>query len=275
MSVPLLTSKENPIVCTIRLVASQARRAPRDLVLAEGIRVLEAATYSGCEMEAVLIGERFGEVARESVLLREWHGKGVHIRRAGAPLLKSLSDVVSFQGALALVRMPSCTLACLDDASRPLILCLCRLQDPGNLGTLLRTARAAGVSCVCTIPGTVSVRNPKAIRASAGACFSLPIVEALKPSTLIDFCSARHIPMFLADARAQRSCWTADMSGSAAILLGNEARGLPEAEWSGVPGIRVPMVSGVDSLNVATAGAVLLFEAQRQRALHPAARNLD
>jgi TrmH family RNA methyltransferase len=274
MTTPLLISKSNPMVRTIRLVASRSRRAPEGIVLAEGIRVLEAATHSACEIEAVLTAESFGDNARETSLLQEWHHRGIPIRRASGSLLKGLSDVIFFQGALALVRMPRSTLACLQKTPRPLLLCLCRIQDPGNLGTLLRTARATGVSCVCTIPGTVSVANPKAIRASAGACFSLPIVEALNPEVFVECCRTRRIPLYRADAGAKQSCWATDLSGSAAILLGNEARGLPESEWPGVSGIRVPMVPGVESLNVAAAGAMLLFEALRQRARNPSVRGI-
>ena len=183
--------------------------------------------------------------------------------------------MVAPQGALALARVPVVPLAALKIEPHPLILCLCGIQDPGNLGTLLRTARAAGVSFVCSTVGTVSARNPKAIRASAGAFFRIPLVEGLDPAEFFDYCRLQKIAMYQANARARRPCWTTELIGSTAILLGNEARGLVEAEWNDIPSLSVPMVAGVESLNVAAAGAVLLYEAFRQRSVASGAITME
>ena len=260
MEIPSLSSHDNPLVRTIRLVATQARRAAADLVLAEGIRVLEEATSAGCPLEAVLVDQDFGSSQREKELLLAWSRKRVPVRRATPALLRKLSDVLSPQGALALVRVPLHTLATVRMVADPLILCLCGIQDPGNLGTLLRTARATQVSWVGSLKGTVSARNPKAIRASAGAFFSLAVVEDLSAAEIIDHCRARRIRIIRAAPQRGRSCWEVDFRGPAAILLGNEAHGVDDEAWRGIPGVRIPMA----------AGAVLLFEALRQRCKPPA-----
>jgi TrmH family RNA methyltransferase len=266
MSASSLSSKDNPLVRTIRLVMEEARRAPAHLVLAEGVRGLEEATEAGCDFEAILIEEGFGSDPRQQALLDAWSARGAPVRFAKRRLMRELSGVVSPQGALALVRMRSLTLAQAPETAVPLILCLCGLQDPGNLGTLLRTARAVGVSLVCSMSGTVSARNSKAIRASAGAFFRIPIVEKLTPAEFCRFCRDRRIVMFQAHARGRQSCWEADLAGPAAILLGSEARGFTESDWQDAVSVRIPMSAGVESLNVAAAGAVLMFEALRQRA---------
>ena len=265
MEIPCLSSHDNPLVRTIRLVATQARRADANLVLAEGLRVLEEATRAGCPLEAVLVNKDFGSGRREKELLLAWSRQRVPVRRAAPALLKKLSDVISHQGALALVRVPLSTLATVREVADPLILCLCGIQDPGNLGTLLRTARATRVSCVCCLKGTVSARNPKAIRASAGAFFSLAVVEDLSAGEVLDHCRARRIAVVRADPQRGRSCWQVDFRGPAAVLLGNEAHGVDDEAWRGIPSVRIPMAAGVESLNVSAAGAVLLFEALRQR----------
>jgi TrmH family RNA methyltransferase len=265
MNTSPVISKDNPLVRTIRLVAAQARRAPPELVMAEGLRVLEEATRSGCSIESVLVSDAFGTEARERALVESWGEKNIPVRRAASALLRGLSGVVSSQGAIALVRVPHASLETVTEVPTPLILCLCGVQDPGNLGTLLRTARAAGVSWVGAIQGSVSARNPKAIRSSAGAFFHLKVIEGLRAANVIQYCRARNIPMYLADLEAKTTCWSADLRGAAAFFLGNEAVGLPGAEWREIPPIRVPMNPGVESLNVAAAGAVLLFEAFRQR----------
>ena len=265
MSATVLTSKNNPLVRTIRLVAEQARRAPSGLVLAEGLRVLEEATAAGCRIEAVLVTEAFGGEARERSLLRTWSDRGVRVQFATAAVMDRLSDVVSPQGVLALVHVPELTLAEAPQPQNPLILCLCGMQDPGNLGTLLRTARAAGVSFVCCTSGTVSARNSKSIRASAGAFFCIPVIEKLVAAEFLQYCRNGHIRVCKADAHSGTSCWSTDLASSTAILLGNEARGFSRQEWDEVPSVRIPLSAGVESLNVAAAGAVLVFEAYRQR----------
>jgi TrmH family RNA methyltransferase len=265
MKIPILTSKDNPLVRVVRLAAAQARRAPPELVLAEGLCILEEATSAGCTLKAALVNDNFGADRRERALLDAWSARNVPVRCASASLMRRLSDVVSPQGALALVQVPVMTLATLREQPNPLILCLCGIQDPGNLGTLLRTARAAGVSLVCSIAGTVSARSPKVIRSSAGAFFSIPVVEGLRAAEFFDYCRARRILLYQASPWAEHSCWTIDFKSPTAIILGNEARGLTQQEWSGVPSIRIPMTPGTESLNVAAAGSVLLFEALRQR----------
>jgi len=265
MEIPLLSSRDNPLVQKIRLVATQARRAPADLVLAEGLRVLEEATGAERPLEAVLVDQGFGSSRREKNLLMAWFRQGVPVRRAAPALLKKLSAVISHQGALALVRVPPGTLSTVQTVADPLILCLCGIQDPGNIGTLLRTARATRVSWVGCVKGTVSARNPKAVRASAGAFFSLPVIENLSADELIEYCRIRRIAMYRADPQRGMSCWEVDLRRAVAILLGNEAHGVDDKAWRGIPGVRIPMAAGVESLNVSAAGAVLLFEALRQR----------
>ena len=110
MAATLVTSTEHPLVKKIRLVASRARRAPAELVLAEGIRVLEEATNSNHPFEAVLLSDGFGTDERETALVQTWHSREIMIRRAAGPLFRSLSGVLSPQGALALVRVPNLTL---------------------------------------------------------------------------------------------------------------------------------------------------------------------
>jgi RNA methyltransferase, TrmH family len=260
-----VTSKEHPLVKKIRLVASRARRAPPELVLAEGIRVLEEATNSNHEFEAVLLSDTFGAAERETALLETWQSREIMIRRAAGPLFRSLSGVLSPQGALALVRVPNLSLNEIPTVPNPLILCACGIQDPGNLGTLLRTAAAAGVALVCTTPATGSLRNQKVIRSSAGAFFRIPLVERVGPSEFLAYCSTRKIRPWRAAARSGASVWETGFRSPAAILLGSETRGISEKEWSDIPAVHIPMAPGSESLNVAAAGAIILFEACRQR----------
>jgi len=265
MSFRTITSKQNRVARLVRLVSAQARRAPADLVLAEGLRVLEEATRSPCAVVQVVMAEGYGSAPREEALIAEWSRKGIPIYMTSAKLLATLSDVVAPQGAVALVRIQRRRLVDAGAAGPVLAVCACDIQDPGNLGTLVRSARAARVSLFCTTAGTASLRNPKTIRASAGALFHQPFVEDLSPEEFVDHCSRRSIPVFRTSAEAGLSIWNTDLKKPCAILLGNESRGIEDPLLQQLPNIRIPMAPGVDSLNVAVAGSIILFEALRQR----------
>ncbi|HSW39515.1 MAG TPA: RNA methyltransferase, partial [Acidobacteriota bacterium] len=147
----------------------------------------------------------------------------------------------------------------------PLMLIADRIRDPGNLGVLIRTAAAAGASAVVTLAGSVSARNSKAVRSSAGAFFRVPVIEHVAAGKLLDFCRSRSIRLYRADARGGIRYTEADLRTSCAVLLGSETGGISEKDFAGVTSITVPMAHDAESLNVAMAGSVIFFEAFRQR----------
>lgn len=266
MTAARLTGKNHPVIRRMRAVAAQARRAPPDLVFAEGLRVLEEALRSPYPLEALAASASFGRSPREAALLAACEQAGARIFRVAERLMRSLSTVRSPQGAVALVHFPRRPLP---PAARvpPLIVAACGLQDPGNLGTLLRTARATGVTLVCTTQGTVSPRNPKAVRASAGALFHVTLAEDLAPQDLRDWCAGRGVRIYRTAAGEGPACWEVDLRAPCAVLLGNESAGVDARAWGNPPAVRIPMAAGAESLNVAAAGAVIMYEAWRQRCL--------
>ena len=269
MAISQLTSNHNPLLKTIRLISSGSRRAPRDLVLAEGIRVLEEAHKCGCRFEAVVISENFGNSDREKKLLKFWISQEVRVCRAGTKLFSSLSDLDTPQGAMALIKLPRISKGMATPAKNDLILFACGLQDPGNLGTLIRTSAASGASLVYTSKGTVSARNPKTIRASAGAVFRLPVIEHVEVSDFLHDCHLHGLRVYRTDVREGIVYTEVDLRSGCAFLLGNEGTGFAAGAVEEIPALHIPMADGIESLNVATAGAVLLFEACRQRRMKP------
>jgi RNA methyltransferase, TrmH family len=265
MTVAKLTSKDNPVLKNIRLISSGSRKAPGNLVAVEGIRVLEEAARAEFKIEAVVISENFGLAAREQDLLSTWRARRVRTHIISDKLFGSLSGVQTPQGAIALVQVPEISLDQVIPESNMLIVCACGIQDPGNLGTLIRAAAAAGANLVCTIKGTVSARNPKVIRSSAGAFFHIPLVEHIEIRDFRNYCNSRSIRMYRTDASAGISHIKADLRSACSILLGNEGSGMSEEEYAGFSSIRIDMADNVESLNVAMAGTVILFEAFRQR----------
>jgi TrmH family RNA methyltransferase len=177
-------------------------------------------------------------------------------------LFDRLSDVQTPQGILAVFPFPSPDPAPGDSSS--LILILDRLRDPGNLGTLLRAAAGAGVSAVYLSSESVDPWNPKVVRAGMGAHFRLPIAD-LTPEMLDDL-QGRLPRRVIASAEAKVPYDRIDWTGPAALVIGGEAEGVgPELRAWGSDLARIPLAHDVESLNAAVAGAVILFEAARQR----------
>jgi RNA methyltransferase, TrmH family len=265
MTVSQLTSRDNPLLKTVRLISAGSKRAPENLVLAEGIRVLEEALKAGHPIETAVFTESFGATKRERNLLESWRTNKVCLYKASEKIFKTASSVQTPQGALALVKVHACRLRDTVPARNSLIVYSCGIQDPGNLGTLIRTAMAAGATMVCAEKGTVSARNPKTIRASAGAFFHLVPVENVDVVEFLEYCRRYSIQPYRTDAREGINYYEKDLRPPCAIMLGNEGLGMNVKNLAGVPPIRIPMDEKIESLNVASAGAVILFEAARQR----------
>lgn len=265
MAIRPVTGKTNPLIKLIRLVASQARKAPADIVLAEGTRSVEEAMVSGLPVESILISERYGNDPRERRLMDRILKTQAKIWRAADAIFNQASGVRTPQGIIALVQIPVLGMKDVVLPDKPLVLCACGIQDPGNLGTLVRTAAAAGVSLVCSLAGTVSARNPKTVRASAGALFRVQVVEQVSAPEFLDFCRRRSIALLSSSPQGEVCYSDVDLTRACALLVGNEGRGLDISVWKGATSVRIPMTSTVESLNVSAAGAILLFEAFRQR----------
>jgi len=181
-------------------------------------------------------------------------------------LFEQVAQTQNPQGLAALVELPNYNLDTLLASHNLLLLVACGLQDPGNLGTLLRSAAAFGASALCTLPETVSPFSPKAVRSSAGAVFHLPVLHDLPVRDLVHRLRAARVRIIAADRHSPSTLHEADLRGSLAIMVGREASGLPPEiarEASLVLGI--PIRPGMDSVNAATAGSVFLYEAARQR----------
>ena len=260
-----LTGKDNPLLKALRKLNRNPEKCDGEQMAIEGVRMLEEAENAGCEIDAIVITEGFGNETREIKLLERWRARRIRVFLVGEKTFTSITAVRTPQGAMALARAPRYVLDEIYLKERVLILCASGIQDPGNLGTLIRTGAAAGADMVLTTTGTVSANNPKTLRASAGAFFNIPVIEHLKTGELLSYCDRNNIRMYRTAARAGVSYVKADLACSCAIFLGNEGAGVNDAAFARLPVIHIPMPGNAESLNVASAGAVILFEAARQR----------
>jgi TrmH family RNA methyltransferase len=229
--------------------------------------LLREALDAGAPIEAVYVAPRAETDAGAAEVGEAWE-RGIRVHDLAPGVLERIAGTVSPQPLLAVVRMIHVTLDSLESAGadpRPLIVCA-DVRDPGNLGTVLRSAEAAGAAGVVCCDGTVDVYNPKCVRASAGALFHVPVVVGGDAVTAVEAIRAGGRPC-LGTAVGRGTDYTeADLAASVALVLGNEANGLPAGLESHLDGlVHIPMEGRSESINVGMACAVLCFEAARQR----------
>ena len=253
----MITSAQNPKLKLVRaLMGRPKERRDSGVFVAEGIRLLEEAASSSWKFRFVLFSGEMSQ--RGSKLLAVLKSKGIETEEVASHLLDALSDTGNSQGIIAVLEQAPLPMP----KSTDFVLIPDQIRDPGNLGTLLRTAIAAGVQAVFLPPETSDAFAPKVVRAGMGAHFRLPIYdlswEAIREATL-------GLHLFLADMHG-KSCWETDLRSPLALIVGGEAEGasLPARELAEAS-ISVPMPGHAESLNAAVAGAVLIFEVVRQR----------
>jgi RNA methyltransferase, TrmH family len=277
----LLTSRDNRWLKEFRLALRGGLPTESGFVGVEGVRLVEEALRSGCPIQAVLFSES-GQRHRERLApFIDRPEIAFPTLRTTDRLFEGLADTEHPQGVAALVKPRETSFDDLvrttGSACAPLLVVLAGVQDPGNVGTILRTAAAFGATGAVTaasgISGTASPYSPKALRASAGAALHLPILAGMSLAILLTqfkIAGIRTLASTLHEALASGqpllAPWEVDWCQAVALLVGNEGAGLPEEiERSADARIRIPIVGGVESLNAAAAAAVVFYEAARQR----------
>ena len=251
----VVTSRANARVKQLRAAFAGQARLASGLMAIEGEHLLGEAVRSGRALKTVFVSERRDVPA--------FVPGGVEVVRLANDVFQSCVETQTPQGVAALLVPP---VGSVEEmlVGTPLILIAVALQDPGNLGTLVRSAEAFGATGVLTTPGTVSAWNQKAMRASAGSVFRVPIAAASPEAMeVLEQQGVRLLASLKDDGRPMEDV---DMRAGCAILIGNEGAGLSE-DWLRMADARVTIScpGWVESLNAAVAGSLLLYEASRQR----------
>jgi TrmH family RNA methyltransferase len=219
-------------------------------------------------IEDVLYTERTSQDERGAALIQALRGVSQRVSEVNEQVIASVSDTKTPQGIVALVKRPLTNSDALESvrAEIPLLLIMHRTNNPSNAGALVRTAEAAGATGAATTAGSTDIFSPKALRGAMGSAFRLPLWTGAEYAEVLAWCRARGIITVCADARATRSYTEIDWTIPCALIVGPEASGLNDEEAAGADeAVSIPMRSPVESLNVAVASAVLLYEAARQR----------
>jgi TrmH family RNA methyltransferase len=260
--IPEITSINNPkIKLWSQLLTKRGREAQGKFIL-EGIHLVREALHANLEFEVILFSIEKGypvELADLSKIPCEIIG-------VSDTVLAKCSDTQTPQGVLAVALKPEWSKEQLLEQTNGLVIVIDSVQDPGNLGTIIRSADAAGATAVVLGRGTVDLYNPKTIRSTMGALFHLPILE-YDLLELLPLARQQNIRIIGTSLQAEQSCYELDMRETIWFILGNEGSGVSESLQPFLSQqIIIPMRGKSESLNVAMAATVLLFEAGRQRA---------
>lgn len=254
----LIESAANPLLKAVRKAARQGGLTDSGLALAEGPHLVDEAASSGVSIRAVLLAENASQQAEKAA-----RRSGATVQRVAARLFEQLNVVENSQGVLALVALEASSLDRVLAATGP-VLIVDRMQDPGNVGTILRSAEAFGAAGVLLTPGSASLYNPKTIRASAGSIFRVPAATAA-PRAIVEALESGGRTLYAAVARDGAAPEDCDHS-SAAIAIGSEAHGVSADLLGAAAPLTIP-TRRVESLNAAAAATVILYEAARSRSL--------
>lgn len=256
----MITSTSNNKVKLARALHRRRYRYKERRFLVEGIRLLEEVVRAGLPPAFVFYTDDIHADPRGQTLLDNLRQLTDDIYPVTDQILQTVVDTVTPQGIVAVIPFPRVS----PPPDPALILVVDSLQDPGNLGTLLRSAEAAGLGHMILAPGTVDPYNPKVVRAGMGAHFRLPVIMADDWGDIAKWTAGR--PVWLADVAADRAYYDIDWTRPSALIIGSEAHGAGrEARWLATGAISIPMAGEAESLNAAVAASVILFEARRQR----------
>lgn len=260
----MITSTHNPKVQRIRALLDRSRvRRQEGAFVIEGVRLAEEMLAAGWQAELALYSPELSPRGREVV--QGLAAQGADVEEADRDVIQTLGDTETTQGLLVVALARELPLPDRLD----FVLVLDALRDPGNLGTLLRSAAAAGVQAVLLAPVTVDHFSPKVVRSTMGAIFRLPVRilewDAIR-LLLKEPMQGKPLHVYLAEARRGLPCWQVDLREPLALLVGGEATGpSEEARALADEAVEIPMPGGSESLNAAVAGSILLFEVVRQR----------
>ena len=256
-----ITSLSNPTIKNLVKLRQHRERAKQGMLLIDGVRALRMALSNGFPVSEVYFSQVMA--AKQADLLRNVQDAGGNLQPVTPAVFRKIGYGEHSDGLLGLAPCPYATLANLPATRKPLYLVVERLEKPGNLGAILRSADAAGATALVLCDGRTDLWNPNVIRASQGACFSVPVAVATAKGVLLWL---RHgaVQIIATAPLAPRSYYELDLRLPSALVLGAEHDGLTSV-WRDETRVRIPMAGQMDSLNVAQTASILLFEAVRQR----------
>lgn len=260
-----ITSGQNPVVKEIKALSNRKYREEKKLYFIEGIRFVEEAFKENAQIDKILISEKLASVKGGEELLAKINVSGYGTYMLNEKLFKEISETESPQGVLAVIKTRQYDFSDIMGDNN-FILILESIQDPGNMGTIIRTADAAGITGIVMSKGCVDIYNPKVLRSTMGSIFRVPIYMSGDLRETMNCIKKKGIKVYAAHLKGEINYFKADFKGNIAVVIGNEANGISDmaAECSDEL-LKIPMSGRIESLNASVAASVLMYEAVRQR----------
>ena len=259
-----ITSRDNSLLRQARAVRDGK---VEDLIFVEGLRLCEEAARSELSIEAVIFSEQLAVKDKAAGVIDQITRLATRVASVSEKLLESISFTKTPQGIVLLAQRPDATEQVLSERGKQaLLVVMHQINNPVNVGAIIRTAEAAGASGAVATANTSDAFSPKALRGAMGSAFRLPIWSGPTYDEVIQWCRAQNIRTVCAAAHSDMSFTEIDWTSPTALILGPESTGLSKAEIElADASARIPMTGSVESLNVSVAAGILLFEAARQR----------
>lgn len=257
-----ITGRHHPLVKRLRAMVRSGNLLDEGEILLETPHLIEDALRSGVAINTLLLRGDAKPSVRSLLQRVPGEARQYYIEPR---LFQELTSTESNPGIIALAQAPVWKEQEMFSDGKPLLVVLAGIQDPGNLGTILRAAEAFGATGIMATKGTVSPFNAKAIRAASGTLFRLPMITELSPRAIIDLLRRRNVALLASMPRGGESLAEIDVSKPLALVLGSEGTGLPREFAMAGRRVSIPIAPCVESLNVATAASVMLYEIARQR----------
>jgi RNA methyltransferase, TrmH family len=260
-----ITSVANPLIKRVRLLADRRHRRREGAFVVQGIQPVWQAVQSGADIETLIVAPGLLTSRAAERMVAQQQQDGTRVARVGSALFTRLADRDGPTGLAAIVRARPSSLAGLQVRPGSVFAALHEVASPGNLGSIIRTADAAGAAGVILLGNTADPYDPAAVKASMGALFSVPVVSSPTADEFFGWAEGHGITVTVTSPRGPVTCWESPLGRPGAVLLGSEGAGLPaDLVQRGDVHVRIPMTGTAESLNLAVAAGILLYEAWRQ-----------
>jgi TrmH family RNA methyltransferase len=259
-----ISSAANPLVKRMRLLASRKTRREQGAFVVEGPQPVWRAVTAGWDIEALIVDQGLRPGSPAATMVIEQEARGVRVARLTSDLFDRLSSRDGSAGLAAIVRSRVTDLADLAVTPGAVFIALHQIGNPGNLGTIIRTADAVGSAGVILLGDTTDPFAPASVKASMGSIFAVQVAQAREPGAFLDWARASQVSVLAASGSASTDHWDASYRPPVTLLLGSEGEGLPDDLLAAADlRVRIPMTGTAESLNVAAAAAILLYEVRR------------
>lgn len=259
-----ITSTSNSLYKDVKNLKQKKFRDEKGEYLIEGIRFVEEALKAKANIKHLFFDLKLEKLKGGNELLDMAMKTDISLYEVGEHLMEGLSDTENSQGVVAVLPIKAFALNEVINNSKRLLV-LETIQDPGNMGTIIRTADAAGFDGIVALRGCVDIYNPKVLRSTMGSIFHIPVVTNAEMADTVRFIREKGLKSFAAHLKGEKSIYEADMSNGGVIFIGNEASGLSEelSAWANEL-VKIPMPGKAESLNASVASALFMYEMVRQ-----------